>query len=78
MGLEARDGAWMRLYSLLVGAAPIYETEMNRVYSEIYYQTKTIESRWANLQKLEDETFMKIIMGAAPLDEFDKFVEEWK
>lgn len=28
--------------------------------------------------KLEDETFMKIIMGAAPLDEFDKFVEEWK
>lgn len=76
--LEARDGAWMRLYSLLVGAAPIYETEMNRVYSEIYYQTKTIESRWANLQKLEDETFMKIIMGAAPLDEFDKFVEEWK
>lgn len=75
---EAREGAWKRLYSLLVGAAPIYRTDINRVYSRIYYQTKTIESRWANLKKLEDETFMKIIMGSAPLDEFDNFVEEWK
>ncbi|WP_239297125.1 hypothetical protein [Paenibacillus sp. ACRRY] len=37
-----------------------------------------MESRWSNLKKLEDETFLKIIMGAAPLDTFDTFVSDWK
>jgi putative aldouronate transport system substrate-binding protein len=37
-----------------------------------------MESRWVNLRKLEDETFLRIIMGAAPLETFDTFVENWK
>lgn len=32
----------------------------------------------AKLNKLEDEVFTKIVMGEAPLDQFDQFVEEWK
>lgn len=32
----------------------------------------------AKLQKLEDETFTKIVMGNIPVDDFDKFVETWK
>lgn len=32
----------------------------------------------ADLNKLENETFTKIIVGHSPIDEFDKFVEEWK
>jgi len=31
----------------------------------------------ATLTKMEYETFTKIIMGAAPIEEFDKFVENW-
>lgn len=31
----------------------------------------------ANLEKLEEETFAKIILGQAPIDEFDTFVEKW-
>ncbi|CAN7255711.1 extracellular solute-binding protein [Paenibacillus sp. LjRoot153] len=31
-----------------------------------------------NLTKLESETFMKIVTGAVPIDEFDKFVDQWK
>lgn len=34
-------------------------------------------AKWANLQKLEEETFAKIILGQAPIDEFDNFVEKW-
>ncbi|MBM7564250.1 extracellular solute-binding protein [Paenibacillus sacheonensis] len=37
-----------------------------------------MNERMSTLQKLEDETFTKIIMGSAPLDDFDKFVERWK
>lgn len=31
----------------------------------------------ADLTKLRDETFVKIVMGKAPLDEFDRFVQQW-
>mgnify|MGYP001205384438 CR=1 FL=1 len=71
-------GVWSRMYSLLVGDAPIVDQPMNKVPSLTYSQTKTMESRWTNLQKMEDETFLKIIMGVAPLDDFDKFVKDWK
>jgi hypothetical protein len=27
---------------------------------------------------MEDETFLKIILGTAPIDDFDKFVADWK
>ncbi|WP_199616119.1 extracellular solute-binding protein [Paenibacillus alkalitolerans] len=70
-------GTWSRQYSLFVGGAPLFE-KRNEVYSLTYSQTKTMESRWANLEKLETETFLKIIMGAAPLESFDKFVDDWK
>ncbi|RAP74681.1 extracellular solute-binding protein [Paenibacillus montanisoli] len=40
--------------------------------------TKTMERNWANLQKLETETFYKIILGDAPLNAFDQFVADWK
>lgn len=39
--------------------------------------TKTMVQRQANLQRLEEEVMTKIVLGA-PLDEFDKFVEDWK
>ncbi|MNY69829.1 hypothetical protein D3C86_2078310 [compost metagenome] len=37
-----------------------------------------MERKWANLQKLEKETFFGIVMGEKPLDAFDKFVSDWK
>ncbi|MEF2246094.1 extracellular solute-binding protein [Paenibacillus sp. IITD108] len=40
--------------------------------------TETMTKRLANLNKLEVETFTKIIMGKADVNAFDKFVEEWK
>lgn len=39
--------------------------------------TKTMGERNSALFKLEEETFTKIIMGAAPIDEFDNFVTKW-
>jgi putative aldouronate transport system substrate-binding protein len=39
--------------------------------------TPTMVERKATLDKMEKEEFVKIIMGAAPVDEFDKFVSDW-
>jgi putative aldouronate transport system substrate-binding protein len=32
---------------------------------------------WPSLQKLEEETFLQIIIGARPVEDFDAFVTEW-
>lgn len=39
--------------------------------------TPTMVERRATLEKMEKEVFVRIIMGEAPVDEFDKFVEDW-
>jgi len=40
--------------------------------------TKTMKSRGEYLKTMERETFTKIIYGELPIDEFDKFVQDWK
>lgn len=58
-------------------AAASYE---NTVMKDVafYGSTDTMSQRWANLEKLETETLMKIITGEESIDSFDKFVETWK
>lgn len=47
---------------------------VNKAY---YGKTSSMAKMNSNLLKLEDETFIKIIMGEAPIDEFDTFVEQF-
>ena len=67
-----------RLYSMLVGAAPLIDTKAAAVSSVVYDQTDMMMKKWSTLKKLEDETFLKIITGSSPLDSFDDFVAQWK
>lgn len=39
--------------------------------------TETMVEKRATLEKMEKEVFIKIIMGEAPIDDFDKFVEDY-
>ena len=72
--------AWGRAYATLVGCLPIVDAEeyTESVYSILYSQTETMTKRWTNLKRLEDETFLKIVVGEAPIESFDEFVETWK
>jgi putative aldouronate transport system substrate-binding protein len=36
-----------------------------------------VDPTWPALKKLEEETFLQILTGAKPVDDFDAFVEEW-
>lgn len=39
--------------------------------------TATMEDKWTSLAKMEDEIFLKVVMGEASLEDFDRFVEDW-
>ena len=67
-----------RLVSLLVGGNPLVNDKYIPVYNAYSGQTETMLAKWANLKKMEEETFAKIIMGKADISEFDTFVENWK
>jgi len=46
-----------------------------------YFQgptTPTMSSKWELLTKMEMDTFVEIIYGKKPVDEFDVFVKKWK
>jgi putative aldouronate transport system substrate-binding protein len=75
-----KDDFFTHLYSHLNGGSTFVDAlpNINWVKSLATAQTKTMQSRWTNLKKLEDETFLKIIIGSAPIEEFDTFVAKWK
>ena len=51
---------------------------MYRFTMHIMVRQKPWKQKWANLKKMEEETFSKIVMGKADISEFDTFVENWK
>ena len=54
------------------------EQELIRYVSPLYLgNTETMNSKKADLDKLEEETYIKIITGELSVDGFDSFVEEW-
>ena len=75
---DLAQGNLPRLVAIMVGDAPLVNEEYVPIYNVYNGQTETMEAKWANLKKMEEETFAKIIMGKADISEFDTFVENWK
>ncbi|MFC5467864.1 extracellular solute-binding protein [Cohnella suwonensis] len=71
------DG-WKAANAYEYGGGALYTTDMVQVRGIFYGTTKTMETKWAALQKLENETFLKIIVGDEPIEAFDDFVANWK
>ncbi len=74
-GEKANEFGWV--WSFGVGLTPYVQGKFNWVNSLSYESTRTMDKKWANLTKLEYETFSKIIVGQAPIEDFDKFVTQW-
>ena len=75
---DLAKGNLPRLVAILVGDAPLVNETYVPIYNAYNGQTETMEGKWANLKKLEEETFAKIIMGKADISEFDEFIQKWK
>lgn len=69
---------WGQMAAYMIGAKPLVDNPAIQMKEGAFYGvTKTMEGKWANLQQLQDETYLGIIAGTIPLDEFDAFVERW-
>lgn len=56
-----------------------YLNNQSGLSTEFYgANTETMIQKQSTLDKLQLETFTKILMGAAPLDAFDQFIADWK
>lgn len=70
--------AWSDAMARMDGSAEIDPSKLTVIRNVFFGQTKTMELKWAILEKMENETFLKIILGEEPVDKFDSFVQEWK
>ncbi|MFC3767988.1 extracellular solute-binding protein [Paenibacillus sp. GCM10012303] len=68
---------WAYTAYQFLGGQIVLDPRNKEVYSQFYGSTKTMELKWANLTKLENEAFVQIITGNKPLEYFDTFVSEW-
>jgi ABC-type sugar transport system, periplasmic component len=74
----ADAGAWSEAVARVEGQALTFDEKVVRHDVIFFGQTSTMETKWATLDKLENETLLKIIMGEASIDQFDKFADQWK
>ncbi len=70
--------AWSEAMARMEGAAQTDPAKYVVARNVFFGQTKTMDQKWAILLKLENETFLKIVLGEVPVDQFDSFVAEWK
>ncbi|MDQ0111282.1 extracellular solute-binding protein [Paenibacillus harenae] len=68
--------AWSSSQAYLLGGA-VSKKPMIKVESLFYDTTPSMEKKWAALQKLENETYLKILTGELPVDAFDSFAQTW-
>ncbi len=60
-----------------VSAAKTGDPHFNSVEAAFYGTTETMAMKKPNLDKMENETFLKIITGNQPISAFDDFVAKW-
>ena len=72
---EADYGNYM---SRMVGAPLMKSKNIVEVDPVFFGRTKSMEQKWANLEKQENEMYLKIITGEQSIDYFDQFVKTWK
>ena len=80
-GTEDAPG-WAKYHSRMKGVNLIDELTEQDLFSwltPVFPQTTpTMETNWANLEKLEEETFIKIVTGVEDVETgFAQFVENW-
>jgi putative aldouronate transport system substrate-binding protein len=70
--------AWSGYTSRMIAGKLMAETKIAEVNPVYFDQTKSMKLKWANLVKLEDETFLKIVTGQKSINDFNRFVDQWK
>lgn len=63
--------------SRLVAINKFGEEPANFMMPSYFETSETMKTKWASLEKLEQQTILKIIVGEAGMSAFDEFVNNW-
>lgn len=75
---NATGDQWKTYVTRMDGAEATSNEKLKAVDPVYFGTTESMSLKWANLQKYEEETLLKIVVGEKPLDYFDEFVTQWK
>ena len=79
--LEDPDNAtaeqWSAYMSRIKACEIISNASLREVPSLFFSETVTMQSDWWKLEELENKTYLRIVTGELPVDEFDNFVSKW-
>lgn len=74
---KASTEDWAAYTSRITACKLLRDTKVNVISTVYFAETSTMKDEWWKLRQLEEETFLKIVTGAAPIDSFDEFVTKW-
>lgn len=71
--------AWENANSYVTGVQPIAENYSNIHQTEPLNVVipQNMSAQWAEMQKIESETYLQIVLGQKPISAFNTFVQEW-
>lgn len=76
-GQKADSADYSQYMSRMVAINKFIEEPANFMTPSYFETSETMKTKWASLEKLEQQTMLKIIVGEADLSSFDEFVENW-
>ena len=77
-GKKPSEADYGNYISRMVGAPLMKSKNIVNVDPVFFGRTESMEQKWANLEKQENEMYLKIITGEQSIDYFDEFVKSWK
>ena len=77
-GKKPSEADYGNYVSRMVGAPLMKSKNIVNVDPVFFGRTDSMEQKWANLEKQENEMYLKIITGEQPIGYFDEFVKSWK
>lgn len=76
-GQKADSADYSQYMSRMVAINKFIEEPANFMTPSYFETSETMKTKWASLEKLEQQTMLKIIVGEADMSSFDEFVENW-
>jgi len=78
VGKKPAPDVWSTYHSRMVGSPLMESKNIVQVDPVFFGRTASMDLKWANLEKQENEMYLKIITGEQPIDYFDEFITSWK
>lgn len=76
-GSDKNELSFKAYYYRYIGSQLLSDTSLNPIDAAYYYATDSSASLQSGLDTLEQEMYLKIIIGEEDVDYFDEFVNQW-